>query len=54
VYDYNQTTEITDLTKDISYTYSNQDVIEETDNVSTTTKEYVYGNEIDDIVASYE
>ncbi len=54
MYEYNQTTETTDLIKNISYTYSHQDAIQEVDAVASTTKEYVYGNEIDDLVASIQ
>jgi RHS repeat-associated protein len=40
--------------KNISYVYSNQDVIKESESVGSSVKEYVYWNEVDDLVASIE
>ena len=54
MYEYSTGSLSTSLVHDISYTYSNQDVIEEIDALANTTKEYVYGNEVDDLVASIQ
>ena len=40
--------------KNISYIYSNQDVVQESESVGGSVKEYIYANEVDDIVASIE